>query len=229
MLLNATPVITTATDVNHKFAVDVFASKQNLYITDMGSAKEVSASILEGQQIGLVCGLPIKGSIPDELILLKENIQADLGICISCDEKDKPFKVTLNLIPRMITIGVGCKKNIDVNAFEEYVLEMIRANGISFHSIKNIASIDLKANEACITNFATKYNIPFVTFSAEKLNEVSGDFEESEFVKSITGVGNVCERSALLGSKNGELILKKQSHNGMTIAIAKETRGISFE
>jgi cobalt-precorrin 5A hydrolase len=106
---------------------------------------------------------------------------------------------------------------------------MIKVNNISIHSIKNIASINLKVNETCITSFATKYNIPFLTFSVEELNEVSGDFEESEFVKSITGVGNVCERSALLGSNNGELILKKQSHNGMTIALAKETRGISFE
>lgn len=259
-LLNATPVITTATDVNHKFAVDVFASKENLCITDMKLAKEISASILDGQQIGFVSRLPIIGEIPEEFLLRnkdvstesnsreedtsiynkeenaqtnnnnrEENKKIKLGICISYDEKENPFENTLNLIPRIITIGVGCKKNIDVNSFEEYILKMIRVNDISIHSIKNIASIDLKMNETCITSFATKYKIPFMTFSAEELNEVSGDFEESEFVKSITGVGNVCERSALLGSNMGELIFKKQSHNGMTIALAKETRGISFE
>lgn len=42
-LLHATPVITTATDINNKFAVDVFAKTNGCYISDMTMAKEISA------------------------------------------------------------------------------------------------------------------------------------------------------------------------------------------
>ena len=39
--------------------------------------------------------------------------------------------------------------------------------------------------------------IPFLTYSAEELKQVKGDFQESSFVKEKTGVDNVCERVAM--------------------------------
>lgn len=226
-LLHATPVITTATDLNNKFAVDVFASKEELYIADKKMAKEISACILEGKEIGLVSKLPITGTIPKELVISNENI--DIGICISCNEEEKPFTKTLNLVPRMITVGIGCKKNTDIIQFEEYVWSILKKNHISMHSVKTIVSIDLKAKEPCILAFADKYKIEFITYTAKDLEKVVGEFEESEFVKNITGIGNVCERSALIGCEKGSILLKKQAHDGITIALAKEMRGICFE
>ena len=59
--LGATPVVTTATDVNGKFAVDVFAVKNGLAITSMRRAKEISAAILAGKPVGLHTELPLEG------------------------------------------------------------------------------------------------------------------------------------------------------------------------
>ena len=67
-----------------------------------------------------------------------------------------------------------------------------------------------------------RYNIPFVTYTAEELNQVEGQFSASEFVKKITGVDNVCERSAVKNSENGAIILSKTCQNGVTIALAKK-------
>ncbi|MFA9376651.1 MAG: cobalt-precorrin 5A hydrolase [Lachnotalea sp.] len=229
-LLKATPVITTATDINHKFAVDVFANKQNLHIADMKMAKEISASILEGKQIGIVSQISLNGCLPEALIDMEfDPIDTDIGICISISEDERPFLHTLCLIPRIVSIGVGCKKGTDVEKFEKYIRDTLKDNQISIHAIKNLASIDLKAEEPCILAFAQQCHLDFITYSANQLKKLPGSFKESEFVKSITGVGNVCERSAIMGSNNGILILEKQSFDGMTIAIAKEMRGINFE
>ena len=46
-----------------------------------------------------------------------------------------------------------------------------------------------------------------------------GDFAASPFVERVTGVDNVCERSAVLGS-GGEILVKKQAGNGVTMALA---------
>lgn len=46
--LGATPVITTATDLNHAFAVDVFAKQNDLLLTDRLLAKQLSAAVLAG-------------------------------------------------------------------------------------------------------------------------------------------------------------------------------------
>ena len=54
------------------------------------------------------------------------------------------------------------------------------------------------------------------------MEEVQGDFTPSAFVESVVGVSNVCERSAVLASKGGKLLLNKTSLNGVTLAIAIE-------
>ena len=50
------PVQTTATDVQGKFAVDVFAKKNHLYFTEREAAKQISAAVLDGKQVGLWIG-----------------------------------------------------------------------------------------------------------------------------------------------------------------------------
>ena len=56
-------------------------------------------------------------------------------------------------------------------------------------------------------------------YTADELAEVPGDFSASEMVKSVTGVDNVCERSAALKS-GGEVVVKKMAENGVTMAVA---------
>ncbi|PXV95814.1 cobalt-precorrin 5A acetaldehyde-lyase [Lachnotalea glycerini] len=229
--IGAIPVITTATDVNHKFAVDELARKEKLTISDRKLAKEVSATILDGERIGFVSRLLIQGELPMELEHINEedDIKHELGICITCDEYDTPFINTLILMPRVITIGVGCRKNTDTEQFESFILRILKENHISIRAVKNIASIDLKENEPCIRAFANKYEVDFLIFSAKQLEQAEGEFEESEFVKLTTGVGNVCERSAMLACRQPTLLLRKKAFEGMTIALTKEKRGIRFE
>ena len=59
------------------------------------------------------------------------------------------------------------------------------------------------------------------------IKAVPGDFTPSEFVQSITGVDNVCERSALIGAN--ELIVRKTALNGVTVALAAEHMEVRFE
>ncbi|MCD7716475.1 MAG: cobalt-precorrin 5A hydrolase [Lachnospiraceae bacterium] len=74
-ILGATPVITTATDVNGKFAVDVFAKENHLRIGSMKAAKEISAAILRGEKVGVICEGRIEGKLPPELVLMQNQIQ----------------------------------------------------------------------------------------------------------------------------------------------------------
>ena len=45
--IGATPVITTATDVNGRFAVDAWAAEQGFVLGSMAAAKDIAATILE--------------------------------------------------------------------------------------------------------------------------------------------------------------------------------------
>ncbi len=69
-------------------------------------------------------------------------------------------------------------------------------------------------------DFCWENGWPISFYSAEELSRVRGDFTPSDFVESVTGVDNVCERAALTGAK--ELIVKKTAIGDVTIAIAAE-------
>ena len=230
-LTGAIPVITTATDVNGRFAVDVFAKKQKLWISDMKAAKQVSADILDEKKIGLVTDFPILGEIPEELELLKgtEPFDGKTGIVIAWNEDFRPFPCTLHLIPKRVALGIGCRKEKEEAAIEEAVLEVLSRNHLSVHSLMGAASIDLKAEEKGILGFCEKYGLDFQTYSAEALLEAEGDFTPSAFVKQVAGVDNVCERSAVLFSGGGKLIQKKTAGNGVTVALAVKDWSVEFE
>ena len=92
-----------------------------------------------------------------------------------------------------------------------------------------VASVDLKKDEAGLLNFAAKYNWEISFFTAEELQNAAGEFSSSDFVKSVVGVSNVCERSAVLAANNGSIISSKCSLNGVTLAVAEADIVLDFE
>lgn len=100
--------------------------------------------------------------------------------------------------------------------------------GVVWQAVRQVASIALKANEPGILAFCSDRHLPFVTFSAQQLNGLKGEFSSSGFVKSVTGVDNVCERSAVLAS-GGRLICKKCAFGPVTVALAIEEYTVRFE
>ena len=219
--IGAVPVITTATDVNGKFSVDTWATENGCIIDDMKLAKAVSAAILE-RNVPFFSEIPIVGRLPDGLT---PGNAGDLGICVSFQEST-PFENTLRLIPRILHLGIGCRKGTSKEAISGAVEAVLAEHSIDRKAIKCCASIDLKAQEAGLLDFCREAGLPVEFYSAEQLNAVPGDFTPSAFVRSVTGVDNVCERAALLGAET--LIIKKTAKDGVTVALAAEHWEVSF-
>jgi cobalt-precorrin 5A hydrolase len=223
--LGTLPVITTATDINQKFAVDLFAKKNNLHISRMDYAKGISAAILDEKRVGFESDFPIVGTLPKEMTGKRD---CPYGICISFAEKTEVYDKTLSLIPCIITLGLGCRKGKSSDDIEKVVAKVLEKNDISMDAIANVASIDLKKEEAGLLEFCDKFKLKFVTYPAKVLEKVQGIYTESDYVRSVTGVGNVCERAAILGSGNGIMIQKKYANNGVTVSIAKKDWSVRF-
>lgn len=204
--IGATPVITTATDIEGSFSVDLFAKENNLAIYNKDGIKKVSTKALEGKTIRI--------SI--------ENYPPVYSDVIISNDKTMSNQCDILLNPKGYAVGVGCKKGTSFEALNEFFIGTIKKNNIDINEIGAIASIDLKANEEGLIELCSYYRIPFITYTKEILLKAQGTFEESEFVMEKTGVGNVCERAAILLTNNrGTIIQNKCSENGMTIAIAK--------
>lgn len=220
--LEATPVITTATDINNRFAVDAWAAKQGFVIDNIRYAKAISAAILE-RNIPLICDFPITTDYPSGVV---PGNNGDLGICISW-QKRSPFERTLRLVPTILHLGIGCRKGTTEAKIHEAVEAVLMQNDVDVRAIKCVASVDLKANEAGLLEYCKNRSLPVIFYSAEELRGVPGELASSAFVQSIVGVDNVCERAALVGAE--KLIVKKTALNGVTVAIAAETLEVCFE
>ena len=73
--------------------------------------------------------------------------------------------------------------------------------------------------EKAILSLKATLNCDFKVFTKEDILPIESQFEISQFVKKTIGVGNVCEPSVrLLG---GEIILKKQKLDGVTLCIGE--------
>ncbi|MCI5689133.1 cobalt-precorrin 5A hydrolase [Anaerovoracaceae bacterium 42-11] len=209
-------VLTTATDINGQFAVDVWSKYAGCHIMDISKIKLVSSAVLREEKVGISSGFPFEGEMPAPLTL----DEAETGICVSLAGNQNTYQNTLNLVPRIVTVGVGCRKGVSAEVFEKFILKQLSQKNIAIQAVERIASIELKKYEPCILSFCDKYKIPFVTFTAEELQSVKGDFLSSDLVKTVTGTDNVCERSAVLASSYGTRILSKTSGNGCTCALA---------
>lgn len=245
-MIGAVPVHTTATDVQGKFAVDVFAKKNGLVITDREAVKKISAGLLNGEKAAVYIedsSVSIMGTLPEEIVLcesLEEAEQYSYRIMIAGgseryvqsrhSEVQEPERegCTLALLSRNITAGIGCRKGIEEAALEKGFLEILAANGLDIRQVKSIASIDLKKNEQALLYLCEKYRIPFETYTVEELSNVLDVTASSEFVKKVTGVDNVCERAARLSCSAGNLIQGKCVREGMTAALVKCPSEITF-
>ena len=83
------------------------------------------------------------------------------------------------------------------------------------------ATIDLKQEEPGLLAFCAARKLPLRIYTAGELAGAEGEFTPSAFVASITGVDNVCERSAVLAG--GRLIVPKRAKNGVTVAVAERS------
>ena len=136
---------------------------------------------------------------------------------------DEPLE-DLKLIT--LHLGIGCRKGTSKEAISGAVEAVLSENQIDRKAVKCCASIDLKAQEAGLLDFCREAGLPVEFYSAEQLNAVPGDFTPSAFVRSVTGVDNVCERAALLGAET--LIIKKTARDGVTVSLAAEHWEVSF-
>lgn len=138
----------------------------------------------------------------------------------------EPFQRTLHLIPKILHLGIGCRRGTPAQAIAQAVEAICTEYALDPRAIADVASIDLKQDEAGLLEFCRDKGLPVRFYSAQVLQAVPGEFTGSDFVRRVTGVDNVCERAALMSG--GELIVKKHGCNGVTIALATEKMEVAF-
>ena len=221
--LGAQEVITTASDVCESIAVDTIAKRIGCEIDSFEDAKTVTALAVEGREIAVVSDVDIKMDLPGNVKRV-EHIDSgihDAAILIKYKkvERDGMRVPTSLIIPKMIVVGIGCRRGTSAKSIIGFVQDILVENHIDFRAIEKFASINIKSDEEGIHEAANHFGADMVFFSSEEIIRCESLFETSEFVKKTTGAGAVCEPCGYMASNKGLCLVKKNIKDGITVSI----------
>ncbi len=231
-------VITTATDVRQKPAFDLLAQANNCQIANLSELKYISSALVNGGRVAFLPDLEVLGAPPEVVICAAD---AEYSPCpdlvVASPYLLKPQSLPqaehiLHLIPRVLTLGVGCKRGTEPAALQLAAADFLAKNDVEPQALRQIASIDLKKDEPAILALAEHYKTPFVTYTAEELRQEAAELPEgrqSDFVRRTVGTPGVAEPAALLaagGKDIARLIVGKTVYPGITLSLALDTRQV---
>lgn len=133
--------------------------------------------------------------------------------------------------PKVLNIGIGCRKNCNAEGVFEYIKNTLTEKDIAYTSIKSLSTIDLKKDEPLLFDLKAKFNdVDIYIYTPEELKDIEVP-NPSAKVEEVTTVPSVSESTALKSSHQGLLILEKQKGklsegNDFTFAIAIDRASI---
>jgi cobalt-precorrin 5A hydrolase len=230
-ILNSTAVITTAADVNETIAVDLLGEDFKWRIENFENVTKVSAHMVNEEKIGVYQDtgetkwwnkeLPKNVTIVKDIDELKsDNFRA--GLIISDRIITDPLLIGKSVIyrPKSLVVGLGFHWDTTQKDIEDGIMKVLKENGLSFLSIRNLSTIDRGKSPVSLGYFSDKHGIPLEFFEKEKLNKIMVP-NPSDMVKKYEGTSSVSEASSILSS-GGELIITKQKFPpNLTVAVCR--------
>ena len=221
-ILDARPVITTATDVNQVPGIDVIARDLNLFIENKAAIKHVSMAFINKTPVpvhdpfGQVTPL-----LPDALVEDPSGFTPEkTGVWVDYKVSDLPKKV-LVLRPKNLVAGMGCRRGVSRKELEDHLKQVFHDQGFSLNSLAKIVSVDLKADEPGLLELARTLNIPIDFYTRDELDQVKNVPTPSSRVNKHIGVDSVCEAAAILATGQTTLLTPKTASRTATLAIAE--------
>nr|WP_274528660.1 cobalamin biosynthesis protein [Paenibacillus piscarius] len=237
-LLGSHPVITTASDVQGTFAVDLLGREYGWRADSFAPMKAVSAALVNGEPVAVVQEsgeedwLPQGAVLPEHVRLFasteelrQSGYRCHAGIVVSdrlLEEPEAGLEAGHVVVyrPRSLVVGLGCNRGTSAEELEAVVKDTLTALKLSLSSVRNVATADIKGDEAGLLALCAKYSWKLALYSPEELNTIRLDLP-SEVVFRATGAYGVCEPAALLSSGAASLLQPKLKSGNVTIAVAR--------
>lgn len=215
-LLGATPVITTRSDNEGLWALDTLADDFG-WACDATPAQMNSAviSFVGGVQTALFCDVRCEGvdrlmaSLPPHVRVIDSPEKAEgcgLVICVSPRLHEFPAPV-LRFYPKVLTLGVGCRRDCAAPDAREITDSKLTALGLSPLAVGTVATIELKKDERLVADMARGRSLEI--FRASDLEDIEVP-NPSEKVRQVAGVWGVAESCAIAAAGGGPLLVEKQ-------------------
>lgn len=224
-IAGAVPVVTTATDAAGAPAVEMLARDCGLTLDNPQATRRVNAV--------LAAGGPVAVFDPEGLFPIHDPALARFFVWVAAPRPPDPHTPLvvvdwhlgqpapdrLFLRPRVLTVGVGCRRDTPAAEILALIDRHCREHGLSPASIARLATITAKKDEPGLMTAATTLGVPLVTFDAQELATVRVPHPSATVAKHM-GTGSVCEAAAILAATTGRLLAPKTATRRATAAVA---------
>ena len=228
-------VITTATDVNGLPAWDEVARRLGYGVEPLAHLKTLNRLLLEGKPIHLVDRAgKVSGAfagVPAVRLCATfgEALQPGAAGAVFVSNRHLPQLAgepnLLALRPKNLMVGIGCNRGTAADEIETAVRQALQRAFLAFGSIGQVASIDAKADEPGLLEFANRHGLPLQFHPAAALNDILVPSPPSVHALAAVGASGVCEPAALLSAVGGSLLVRKQKVGNVTVAVAEQVAG----
>lgn len=222
-LLGAQPVVTTSSDVQGLWPLDVLGEEAGWDVEPLGSHSMtfMMADFVNRCRTALL--LEVRDAVTDRLERTKPdfidifyNYQAihlaDYRLLLAVTPRTfVPPLPAIFYRPKVLCVGLGSERAIDPEGFVTSFGSELASLGFSPMSVHSIGSIDIKGDEPAFLELARQLRVPFTGFSREALAAVADVPNPSETVMEKIGVASVSEASsALLAGRPSWLSAKRK-------------------
>ena len=213
-------VITTASDCLGKTAFDLWLRDNDCATPEPAMVTRACSLLVNHGQVRVFCDTIIAPStLPDDFLPVSRADEADSIITMRQAGPSGPWKAEIIVHPRRLVLGVGCNRGTRAAEFETALADFVRRHNLAPYAIRALASIDLKADETGLLEFAAAHGWKIFFYTGAELNTVPG-VSRSEIVKRATGAAAVAEPAALLAAGVNTLFVRKQKWTNITMAAA---------
>ena len=228
--MGATPVITTAADVNRTIAVDLVGRDLGWVIDDDSTVTAVSAHMVNGERIGIYQDAGErnwwKGRLPDNVTIygdMQEMAGSGCRAFLVITDGPVPREVRARGVvyrPPSLVAGVGLHQDTAPETIKGGLESCLDRYGLSIKSVARLASLRKPRAVQGLVDAGRDLGIPVQYVDRDELARVQAP-NPSKVVERFEGTPSVSEAAAILVS-GGSLVAEKQKFPpDLTVAVAR--------
>ena len=135
-----------------------------------------------------------------------------------------PVVTTATEALKPLVVGIGCRKGVPAERIEAAVGKALALTPGQrrISEIREIATIDLKAQEPGLLEFCERHGLPLRVIARAVVAARPWVTQPSAWVQQNVGVDGVCEPCALIASGRGSLLVPKTTLDGVAVAVVQD-------
>ena len=137
----------------------------------------------------------------------------------------EPIVTTTTEAVKDLIVGIGCRRGAPPEPIVAAVREALARTGLPLERVRLLASADLKAREPGLLEAARRLELPLRCLVSADIRHSPLAFSPSAAAQRQVDLPGVAEPAALLAGRRTRLLLPRTVIQGVTVALAQETRG----